>query len=101
MLLVVAVCSCAVLVGGISAWVALSAGTRAATPITKPTPEEETACVTDPENPNGAEGCEQDPMVVCMADRYYEAQARDAESKSAFSAEADEYCRDAINNVGE
>jgi hypothetical protein len=64
-----------------------------------PVPEA-TVCVSDPNVPDGANGCEQDPMVVCMADHHYASQATDAVTKGAFTDDAASYCADAINSVG-
>lgn len=96
--LVATVCGCAVLVGVGSVWIALSARTSSPTPTTAPVPTD-AVCVSDPERPNGADGCEQDPMVVCMSDQYYAGQVTDAETKRALLAEAAVYCAEAIDNV--
>jgi hypothetical protein len=98
-LVVTSACGGALAIGAASVIVAVSASGGAdephATPVSEPT-----VCVSDPDRPEVASGCEQDPMVVCMADHHYADQATDAATRRTFTDEAAAYCADAINNVG-
>lgn len=97
--LVATVCGLALVTGAGSVAVAAATAQGTSTPATSPAPEP-SVCVSDAARPDGANGCEQDPMVVCMADGYYGEQATDAESRAAFAADAATYCPEVVSNSG-
>jgi hypothetical protein len=98
-LLVTAACGGALAIVAASVIVAVSASGGADEPHATPVPDP-TVCLSDPDRPDGANGCEQDPMVVCMADHHYADQATDAATRRTFTNDAAAYCADAINNIG-
>lgn len=98
-LVVRAVCGAALAAGAASVIAAFSAYGGPQGAIATPVPEA-TACVSDPARPDGADGCEQDPMVVCLSDHHLADQATDPATKRAFSDDAAAYCADAVHSVG-
>jgi hypothetical protein len=97
-LLVTIVCGLALLIGAGCVGVAVFTPTHTVPPVTSPA-SAPTACVSDPERPDGANGCEQDPMVVCMADHSTANETTDPDAKRALADEAAAYCVDAVNDV--